>query len=462
MKPRIYLQMEVKKRELDARIYFALKASLQDFSIVIGAKSKLFDNRNRIRKGIVLFKSLGRNNLDYIQKYKKLGFLVGALDEEAMMFFSDGDYIERIHRPCLEAMDIFFCWGENDYKAIIQEFPNLINKIYITGNSRIDVLKKPLNQKYFDRAKKIKEQHGKFILVNTMFSKANNYQLIMSNKNYIEALIEDGYNPEGLKVTYAKKYLKFQQENLKLLKNFLTNFAKKNQNKKIIIRPHPGEYFGMWINFANITKNIEVIIDDESTCSWIIAANKCVSSNCTTSLESYLLNKISANYKVYENEDVEFKLPKLTSINIKKDEELTKFLEEDQSHQLDRDFTNNLAKKSIHNFGENECSVENFIKFLNSNNLIKQKLLSFNTKDKFSGFFENMFLNLYFYARFIYRKIFTKQDKILDIFLKKKFARLEKNEIQQTLDQYKNQLKIVNDINLREIYPQVFEIKEGK
>ena len=375
MKPRIYLQMEVKKRELDARIYFALKASLKNFSIVIGAKSKLFDNRNRMRKGIMLFKSLGRNNLNYIQIYKKLGFIVASLDEEAMMFFSHDEYIERIHTPCLKAMDIFFCWGKNDYEAIIKKFPDQIDKIYIIGNSRIDILKKPLNQKYFDRAEKIKEKYGKFILVNTMFSKANNYQLTMNNQTYIESLIEDGYSPESVKVAYAKPYLKFQQENLKLLKSFLINFSEKNPTEKIIIRPHPGEYSNMWLDFAKTAKNIKVIIDDESTCSWLVAANKCVSSNCTTSLESYLLNKISANYKVYENKDVEFKLPKLTSFNIEKDEELTKFLKEDENHKLDRDFINSVIKKSIHNLGENECSVENFIECLNSNDLIKQKLL---------------------------------------------------------------------------------------
>lgn len=459
MKPRIYLQMEVKKRELDARIYFALKAALKNFSIVIGAKSKLFDNRNRMRKGIILFKSLGHNNLNYIQIYKKLGFIVAALDEEAMMFFSHDEYIERIHKPCLKAMDIFFCWGKNDYEAIIKKFPDQIDKIHIIGNSRIDILKKPLNQKYFNRAEKIREKYGKFILVSTMFSKANNYQLTLSNKNYIEALIEDGHSPESVKVAYAKPYLKFQQENLKLLKSFLINFSKKNPTEKIIIRPHPGEYSDMWVDFAKTTKNIEVIIDDESTCSWLLAANKCLSSNCTTSLESYLLNKISANYKVYKNKDVEFKLPKLTSINIEKDEELTKFLKEGENHKLDRELINSVLKESIHNLGENECSVENFIECVNSNDLIKQELLTFSTKDKFSGFFNSILLNLYYYARSIYRKIFIKQDKILDLFLKRKFARIEKREIQETLDQYKDYLNIKEKVLLKEIYPQVFKIE---
>ena len=112
------------------------------------------------------------------------------------------------------------------------------------------------------------------------------------------------------------------EENLEHIKNFLSSFSNNNPNKKIIIRPHPGEYSETWINFSKDKKNIEVVIDDKSTCSWIVAAKKCISSNCTTSVEGYLLNKISANYKVYEDEKVEFKLPKLMSCNIKNDDEL--------------------------------------------------------------------------------------------------------------------------------------------
>ena len=41
MKKRIYLMFEVKKRELEARLYFALVAALKDYSIVVGNKADI-------------------------------------------------------------------------------------------------------------------------------------------------------------------------------------------------------------------------------------------------------------------------------------------------------------------------------------------------------------------------------------------------------------------------------------
>ena len=44
----------------------------------------------------------------------------------------------------------------------------------------------------------------RIFLVNTMFTKANNMQLIMDKQDYIESLIKNGHKPDSLKVKYAK------------------------------------------------------------------------------------------------------------------------------------------------------------------------------------------------------------------------------------------------------------------
>ena len=460
IKPRIYLLMENKKRELDARIYFALKASLSDFSIVIGRKSNIFDNRKRMQKGIVIFKSLGPKNLKEILEYKRLGFIIGAIDEEGMNFFTPREYIERVYRPCIENIDIFFCWGEKDYSAIIDSFPKMVGKIYKTGNSRIDILKEPLNKRFFKKAEEIKKKEGDFILVNTMFSKANNYYLFKNgNQDYVKSLIANGYKPDSEKVKFAKPYLKFQQENLRNLKNFLTDYSIKNPDQKIIIRPHPAENSEMWIDFTKNKKNMKVVIDQINTCNWIIAAKKQITSNCTTSVESYFLNRASTNYIVYQDEKVEFQLPKLMSINIRKDDDLIKYLNEKEERKIELYNNINLAKKSIHNINSQECSVKFLIDSLNANKFVKTKINSFFLKDKFTGSFNLIFLNIYYYLRFFYRNLFTKQDKILSALVMQKFPRLDFDEIQNTLGEYKSYLKIQEKIKVEQIYPQVFLIE---
>ena len=71
-----------------------------------------------------------------------------------------------------------------------------------------------------------------------------------------------------------------------------------------------------------------------------------------------------------------------------------------------------------------------------------------------------MKLNIYYYIRYIYRKLFTKQDKILDAFIKQKFNRLDRPEIKIILEQYRDLLNIKENIKLSQIYPQVFSIEK--
>ena len=73
MKKRIYLMIEIFRREADARIYFAVKAALKNYSVIIANKSDIWAKRNELKKGIVLFKSLGKTNLKLIRDLKKSG-----------------------------------------------------------------------------------------------------------------------------------------------------------------------------------------------------------------------------------------------------------------------------------------------------------------------------------------------------------------------------------------------------
>ena len=47
--------IEILKREIDSRIYFAIKAAFKDFSIVIGNKSDIWARRDELQKGVVFF-----------------------------------------------------------------------------------------------------------------------------------------------------------------------------------------------------------------------------------------------------------------------------------------------------------------------------------------------------------------------------------------------------------------------
>ena len=64
MNNRLYCVIETKKRELDSRIYFAIKASSSNWSVAIGKNSALFNNSNLFKKGIYTPSNYRYKNLD--------------------------------------------------------------------------------------------------------------------------------------------------------------------------------------------------------------------------------------------------------------------------------------------------------------------------------------------------------------------------------------------------------------
>ena len=76
------LILEVKKRELDSRCYFAIKACLQGYSVMISKKESFYKNKNYLKSGLVFLKSYGPNYYNEIKKIKKIGHQICAMDEE--------------------------------------------------------------------------------------------------------------------------------------------------------------------------------------------------------------------------------------------------------------------------------------------------------------------------------------------------------------------------------------------
>ena len=108
----------------------------------------------KIYRGLIIFKSIGDKNVESL-KVQKLGYMIGAVDEEGMMFLMKNIIVVRYIKN-LKLVDIFFCWGKKEYNAIINNFPEFQNKVFITGNQGIDVPNK-VNDKYIKGQIKLKK-----------------------------------------------------------------------------------------------------------------------------------------------------------------------------------------------------------------------------------------------------------------------------------------------------------------
>ena len=262
---------------------------------------------------------------------------------------------------------------------------------------------------------------------------------------------------------------KLQKDTLKEAILFVEKFAAKFKNKKLIIRPHPSENHKIWHDLSNKFENVETIYDQKSACSWILASEFAISSNCTTSVEAFILGKLNYNFKPYTNERVEFKLPKITGINVSSTEEMIKKIENFNNFNNDNDIFKKNRDKILpdlnfyfENLNENICSIENIINVIKG--LEESKVKKKN--DSHGGYALFLFLktlrklNLFrsnIKNYFINNK--NKKNKKTE-FAINKFPNLTEEELDAKIKNISNKMKLSEQFKITEKLPGVFLIEK--
>jgi surface carbohydrate biosynthesis protein len=414
-----------------------------------------------MKKGFIFLKSIGPRNTVLIDGMQKSGHLASAWDEEGMTFFEKEYQDRRLHTENLEKLSMFFTWGEVDTQIIKKNYPSLSEKIHKVGNSRIDVLKSPYHKIYDKEAELIKKKYGKFFLFPTLFTQCNAANVY--NMTYVNDLLNQGYKEDSPCVKIGKA-MTFQQEQILIeTKKFFEEFSKQFPEKKLIVRPHPSEKIDYWFDLVKKYKNIDIVFDDQSTCSWIVASEMLISTNCTTAIEAFFLKKKTINFLPYKDESVEYLLPKAVSKVIRSNDDLIleiKNHENIKNYEL-KDENSIIIKEWLDNAFD-YCSVEKTIGILE--NFSEKNNIKFdNNVDRYSNkFFLNAFKS--------YRRIFNKLNNFYLFLINKsymhrlilqKFPSLTVEEIKKKIDYFSKFLGEKNFI-VKEIYPGIFVIEMNK
>ena len=451
LKPRLYLPIETKRREFQARIYLASKAVLKNWSVVICSKQDFYSKYKLLQPGVVMFKSLQEGNYEIIMMLKKKNFINIALNEEGLLIINPKTIFNKVRQKCLDVIEYFFCWGEIEKNVLIDKFKNINSKLILSGNARVDILKKE-NRKALEReAEEIKKKNGNFILFTTRYGLAN-FIPRFGLKNWIEGQVLNGNVDKKDKshFEWLKQHVDFEKKNLDIFFSFLEKFNKVFPEKKLIIRPHPSENHMTYINEVKKYNNIQVINDDKSTNSWILASEFLISCNCTTSVEAYLLNKIAINFLGFSNQTVEAVLPKILSKNVYSMKELFESINKPSIKNL-KDDEYKEVKKWMFNFND-----------ISSTDIILEKLIKFqSTKSIYKDKNSNVLYFLYYKFKRVLRNILNKYsfagDKGYKQLSNQKMANFNKTEMQNFCKLYTSEIDH-KKIKVKEIFPDIFEI----
>lgn len=478
MKQRIYFAIETKVRELNARVFFAILASLNGFSVVLGSRARLIKYRKHMQTGTMMFNGVTLRLADNIKTFKSLGFFVGALDEEGMISFDDFEHhVYRYDFNLFNNIDFLLASGQREKDFIIKNNlkGNVKNKIIITGNTRFELVIKNHLSKLFDNdTKKIKKKYGDFILLTTKFPKTN-YKQRNEIETYFEGQVASGYMRRSIDKYYAIESCNDEIFTTNETKKFIINFSQKYQKEKLIIKPHPSENVDTWKKFISEINKPNVIlveVNEYTTNAFIKACNFLIASNCTTLLEAFFFNKLGINFLPYNNKNVHYQLPQVVSHNKFSVEDLMTFLEKILNDKLEKTLQRkelSQTEKRILNYTiknlENNDACNNILDFLKKNapiynNPDKAVSIFYKLGSSLKSFFKNL-------KQITFNYFFNKNNLIYEKnmreYLTQKNPGFEIDELNKIKDQFSNLLEINREnIKIKEIYRGLFEFTYEK
>ncbi|MDA9975452.1 hypothetical protein N9F34_01290 [Alphaproteobacteria bacterium] len=283
----VYIPIEKKHRELMSKLLVALELVAHDIAVVIGYSRALFANAKNLPSGLMYLKGMNRVQNDVIRQLPGIGHLPIACDEEAL-----GASGQMLVKDCWhEAQPLMakvFCQGQEQHDALMRERGFTADQLTITGNPRIDLLRRPFVDAWANEASDIVQKHGSFVLINTDMSGTNNQ--FHDLDYYREVLIQVGWldpnSPDDQ--VLLNDHLRHDRANMEAIDAFVRAMRDSLPDQKIVLRPHPSEDDRRWRDLASTAGNLTIVSNTE-TVPWLLAARCLVQTGCTTGVEAAVI-----------------------------------------------------------------------------------------------------------------------------------------------------------------------------
>jgi surface carbohydrate biosynthesis protein len=221
---------------------------------------------------------------------RNLGHEIMTWDEEALVHLPPDTYYSRRLSPvAIRYISHLFAWGE-DNAELWRQYPHLPAgmPIHVTGNPRSDMLRPELRSFYEPEADALRQEHGKFILVNTNFNHVNAFY---PAQNLFRPVKGEGEKPQfgkaaiGMSREYAEGLRNHKLDILRAFKELIPVLDQEFPDHTIIVRPHPTENFQVYQDIANQCQRVTVT-NEGNVVPWIMATEVVIHNGCTTGVEA--------------------------------------------------------------------------------------------------------------------------------------------------------------------------------
>jgi len=304
----LIIPCETQAREFDAKLLLSCFAAERGFRVIVGSKKEINKRIGSLPRSIFLSKSLTkRNRLNYAL-LDRLGHEVVCGDEEALVYASVDSYLHhKVAASTFQQARALLAWGERNAE-LWREFSGYHGApIFVTGNARIDLLRPELRPLFQAAADALRERHGRFVLINTNFSRLNHY---FPGQSRQRRALESG--PPVAGVDLGRGLAAHKARLYDYFLEMVPALARACPDHTIVVRPHPSERQETWHDVTRDVPNVRVL-HEGNVVPWLIASDVMLHNGCQTAVEAYLLGEPTISYQPVTSENFDLQLPNLLS-----------------------------------------------------------------------------------------------------------------------------------------------------
>jgi len=308
----LIVPVESQVRELDAKLLLSCYASERGYPVFLGSRAYVHFEIGSMPQGIYVAKSM-RSISDLMFKLiRKLGHDIIAWEEEALVHPpADVFYPLRLSPHTIRHISHLFAWGP-DNEALMLGYPELPRplQIHVTGNPRGDMLRHELAPYFTRQVQKLRDAHGRFILINTNFTDVNPYLpgigLFAPSKAPGKPR-RLGQAGKGMPRPFAEGLELHKQRILDDFLAMIPALERALPGVSIVIRPHPSEEHKVYHELAASCSSV-IVNNEGNVLPWLLACDILVHNGCTTAAEAYAMGVPAVAYlKTFdERYDIDF------------------------------------------------------------------------------------------------------------------------------------------------------------
>jgi surface carbohydrate biosynthesis protein len=289
----LIIPIETKIRELFGKSLLAACAAEAGMQVVLGDQRVISQSLHHLPRGLYLDKSISRTQIAHFRRLRRMGFSVAAWCEEGLVYRDKSAYqFERIYPESMGEVDAFFAWGASQRRDVLEVVPEAADKVHSYGNPRFDFLQPALRGVFDDDVRVLVSTYGRYILVNTNFSRFNRFH---GRDDVVDVLRARGILTKNEQEDYYQRSVEHLGEVFRFFANAVPKLAAAFPNVTIIVRPHPSENHDRWRSELSGHSNVLVSAEGNAI-PWMLGAQAVIHNACTTGVESFLLDRPTIAY----------------------------------------------------------------------------------------------------------------------------------------------------------------------